>query len=187
MWSFPLIWPAVLEKKMFEGFRVNSIWPTNRVTYQLEINKLVKGYLGESVCEFLPQSVKLFWRRRFKKFINFQSKMADEPCDLWHHKFIFCFKPCIGTHLWSLVLIGKVAFFYPRWPPHNVTCDVIIFSMSYFSTSLFSLLLHFITLLLHFITLLLHFITLLLHFITLLLHFVTLLLHFITFLLHFNK
>ena len=24
MWSFPLIWPAVLEKKMFEGFRVNS-------------------------------------------------------------------------------------------------------------------------------------------------------------------
>jgi len=35
---------------MFEGFRVNSIWPPNHVTYQLEINKLVKGCLGESMC-----------------------------------------------------------------------------------------------------------------------------------------
>ena len=96
MWSFPLIWPAVLEKKMFESFRVNSIWPPNHVTYQLEINKLVKGCLGESVCEILPQSVQPFWRRRFKKFINFQYKMTDEPCDLWHHKFTFCLQSCGG-------------------------------------------------------------------------------------------
>ena len=106
LWSFPLICWAVLQKKMFEGFRVNSIWPPNHVTYQLEINKLVKGCLGESVCEFLPQSVQPFRWRRFLKFINFQSKMADEPCDLWHHKFRFCFQSWSGTRLWSFVLIG---------------------------------------------------------------------------------
>ena len=100
VWSFPMIWPAILEK-MFEGFRVNSIWPPNHVTYQLEINKLVKGCLGESVCEFLPQSVQPFWRR-FLKFIYFQSKMAEEPCDLWHHKFIFCFQLCSGTRVFMI-------------------------------------------------------------------------------------
>ncbi len=129
MWSFPLIWPAVLEKKMFEGFRVNSIWPPNHVTYQLEINKLLKGCLGESVCEILPQSVQPFWRRRFLKFINFQSKMADEPCDLWHHKFTFYLQSSSGIRVWSFVLIGWGVFFYPRWPPNHVTCDVIIFTM----------------------------------------------------------
>ena len=67
---------------MFEGFRVNSIWPPNHVTYQLEINKLVKGFIGEGVCEFLPQSAHPFWRRRLKIFIHFQSKMADELCDI---------------------------------------------------------------------------------------------------------
>ena len=127
MWSFPLICLAVLEKKMFEGFRVNSIWPPNHVTYQLEINQLVKGCLGESVCEFFPQYVQPFWRRRLLKFINFQSKMADEPCDLWHHKFIFCFQSCSGTRLWIFVFIGQGAFFYPRRPPNHVTCNVVIF------------------------------------------------------------
>ena len=129
MWSFPLISPAVLEKKMFEGFRVNSIWPPNHVTYQLEINKLVKGCLAESVCEFLPQSVWPFWRRIFLKFINFQSKMADEPCDLWHEKFKFCFQSCSGTRVLSFVLIRWGTFFYSRWLPNHVTCDVIIFTI----------------------------------------------------------
>jgi len=63
VWNFPLIWPAVLE--MFEGFWLNSIWLPNHATNQLEINKLVKGCLGEYVRKVSPQSVQPFWRIRF--------------------------------------------------------------------------------------------------------------------------
>ena len=52
--------------------------------------------------------------------------MADEPCDLWHHKFRFCFQPWSGARLWNFLSIGIGVFFYPRWPPNYVTCDIII-------------------------------------------------------------
>ncbi len=67
---------------MFEGFRVNPRWPPNHVTDQEEINKLEKARHGEYMCEVSSQSILPFWRRRFLKFIHFQSKMAAELCDL---------------------------------------------------------------------------------------------------------
>ena len=42
---------------MFEGFRVNSRWPPNHVTYQEEINKLEKGRHGEYMCKVSSRSV----------------------------------------------------------------------------------------------------------------------------------
>ena len=89
MWSFSLIWPAVLEK-MFEGFKVNSIWPPNHVTYQYEINKLEKGRHGECVCKVSPQSVQPFWRRRFFLFY-FKFKTRWLPNQVTYDVIIYFF------------------------------------------------------------------------------------------------
>ena len=59
---------------MFEGFKVNSRWPPNRVTDQEEINKLEKAPHGAYMCKVSSQSVQPFWRRRFLKFINFNPR-----------------------------------------------------------------------------------------------------------------
>ena len=117
------------QRKHYLIFFLKPTWLPNHVTYQLEINKHVKACLGESVGEFLPQSVQPFWRRRFLKFINFQSKIADEPYDLWHHKFTSCLQSCSGIRVWSFVFIGKGAFFSPRRPPNHGTCDILIFNV----------------------------------------------------------
>ena len=110
-----LIWPAVLEKKVFEGFWVNSICLPNHVTYQLEINKLVKGCLGERVCKVSPQSVQLFWRRFIYLFI--QNNMAAEPCDLWRHNIFFPMVSCCVDDVHEISNFSNAAFYMSnfRW------------------------------------------------------------------------
>ena len=63
------------------------------------------------------------------KVINFQSNMAAVPSALLHHKFKVSLEWGSGSCLLSFMLIRQGAFFYPRWPPNHVTCDIIIFTI----------------------------------------------------------
>ena len=91
VWSFPSIYPDVLEKKIFFiGFRVNPIWLLNHVTSDVILWTFCSSWIDGHTCTVSPRSVQPLQRRCLKvlkktKTIWLPNHVTDDVIN-----FFFC-------------------------------------------------------------------------------------------------